>query len=49
MINGMPQPAWIPFVADKRPHLIHLGLGLASSLNVYGNPLRVRIPVIPAT
>src|SRR5262249_43223735 len=40
MINGMPQPAWMPFVADKRPHLIHLGL--ASSLNVYGNPLRVQ-------
>src|SRR6266581_2735396 len=25
MINRMPQPAGVAFVADKRPHLIHLG------------------------
>src|SRR2546422_2704982 len=25
VIDGMPQPAWIPLVANKRPHLIHLG------------------------
>jgi hypothetical protein len=40
MLNGMPQPAWAPSVADKRPHLIHLGF--ASALDVYGNPLRVQ-------
>src|SRR2546425_10232442 len=40
MVNGMPEPAWIAFVADKRPHLIHLRF--ASSLNVYGNLLRVQ-------
>jgi hypothetical protein len=34
MVNGMPEPAWIAFVADKRPHLIHLRF--AGSLNVYG-------------
>src|SRR6266446_10874885 len=26
VIDGMPEPAWIPFVPDKRPHLIHLRL-----------------------
>ena len=40
MVNGMPEPAWVAFVADKRPHLIHLRF--ASSLNVYGNLLRVQ-------
>ena len=25
MINGMPQPTRVVFVADKRPHFIHLG------------------------
>src|SRR5215510_11947694 len=25
MIDRMPQPARVAFVADKRPHLIHLG------------------------
>jgi len=32
MINRMPQPAWGAFVADKRPHLIHLGF-LPSTLD----------------
>jgi len=32
MINRMPQPAWVAFVADKRPHLIHLGF-LPSTLD----------------
>src|SRR5580765_239291 len=35
MVNGMPEPAWIAFVADKRPHLIHLRF--AGSLHVYGH------------
>src|SRR2546426_3752446 len=39
MVNGMPEPAWIPLVVDKRPHLIHLSL--ASVLKAYGNFLRV--------
>ena len=26
MIDRMPQPVWIAFVADKRPHLVHLGV-----------------------
>jgi hypothetical protein len=26
MIDRMPQPAGIAFVADKRPHLVHLGV-----------------------
>jgi hypothetical protein len=25
MINGMPQPALVAFLADKAPHFIHLG------------------------
>src|SRR5260370_39372474 len=33
MINRMPQPAWVPFVADKTPHFIHLGF--TSLLNVH--------------
>ena len=24
MINRMPQPAWVPFVADKAPHFVDL-------------------------
>src|SRR6266849_8197487 len=24
VIDGMPQPAWVAFVPDKRPHLIYL-------------------------
>src|SRR2546428_622492 len=36
----MPEPAWVPFVADKRPHLIHLGF--ARLLNVHGNLLWVQ-------
>src|SRR6266567_2107250 len=36
----MPEPARVPFVADKRPHLIHLGF--ARLLNVHGNLLWVQ-------
>ena len=25
MIDRMPQPAWVAFLADKTPHFIHLG------------------------
>src|SRR6266851_7471170 len=34
VIDGMPEPAWVPFVANKRPHFIHFCF--ASSLNVHG-------------
>src|SRR6266480_5051253 len=40
MVNGMPEPTWVAFVPDKRPHLIHLRF--ASALNVYGHLLRVQ-------
>ncbi len=40
VIDGMPEPAWIAFVADKRPHLLHLGC--AGLLKVHGNLLRVQ-------
>src|SRR6266568_5331708 len=40
MVNGMPQPAWVAFVADKRPHLIYLSF--AGSLNIYGHLRRVQ-------
>ena len=33
MINGMSQPALVPFFADKTPHFIHLGC--ASALDVH--------------
>src|SRR5215468_3178661 len=33
----MPEPAWVPFVPDKRPHLIHLRLRFASLRNIHGN------------
>ena len=36
MIDRMPQPVWVPFVANKRPHLIHLSF--ASLLNIHGKP-----------
>src|SRR5215831_12662206 len=26
VIDGMPEPAWVAFVPDERPHLIHLRL-----------------------
>ena len=39
-LDSMPQPAWVAFVADKRPHLIHLRF--AGSLNIYGHLRRVQ-------
>src|SRR5215831_9626682 len=34
VIDGMPEPAGVAFVADKRPHLIHLRLRFPSALQV---------------
>src|SRR2546425_529710 len=34
MIDGMPEPAWVALVPDKRPHLIHLRF--ARALHVPG-------------
>src|SRR6266699_6700867 len=34
MIDRMPQPAGVAFIADKRPHLVHLGV-LPSTLDGY--------------
>ena len=39
MVNGMPEPAWVAFVPDKRPHLIHLRF--ACALQVPGHLLWV--------
>src|SRR5215510_3101626 len=33
MIDGMPEPPWGVFAADKRPHFVHLSF--ARALNVY--------------
>ena len=35
MINGMPEPSWLLFLAHKTPHFVHLGF--ASALNVHSN------------
>src|SRR6266702_4771483 len=40
VIDGMPQPAWIAFAADKRPHLINFCF--AGLLNVHDNLFRVQ-------
>src|SRR5712691_4737327 len=32
VIDGMPEPAWIAFVPNKRPHLIHLRFARALSV-----------------
>jgi hypothetical protein len=40
VIDRMPEPAWIPFVADKRPHLIDFRF--ARLLNVHDNLFRVQ-------
>src|SRR5215470_2671265 len=40
VIDRMPEPAWVPFVPDKRPHLIHLRF--ASLRNIHGNVLWVQ-------
>ena len=37
VINGMPQPARVACVPDKRPHLIHLRLRFPSTLDGYRN------------
>ena len=37
MIDGMLEPAWVAFVADKRPHLIHLRLRFPCALQVPGH------------
>src|SRR2546425_3709589 len=37
VIDGMPEPAGVAFVPDKRPHLIHLCLRFASALYVPGH------------
>lgn len=34
VINRLLQPAWVAFVADKRPHLIPLGFTRLCSVNV---------------
>src|SRR6266851_9287579 len=35
MIDGMPQPPLLAFLADKAPHFVHLGF--ASALDVHGH------------
>src|SRR2546425_6976841 len=35
VIDGMPEPTWVAFVPDKRPHLIHLSF--PSALNVHAD------------
>ena len=40
VVDRMPQSAWIPFVADKRPHLIDFRF--ARLLNVHDNLFRVQ-------
>ena len=35
VIDRMPEPALVPFLADKTPHFIHLRF--PSALNVHGN------------
>src|SRR5882724_1853208 len=35
VIDGMPEPTWVAFVPDKRPHLIHLRF--ASALHSPGH------------
>src|SRR6266498_748073 len=37
VIDGMPEPTWVAFVPDKRPHLIHLRLRFASALHAPGS------------
>src|SRR6266568_4346318 len=40
VIDRMPQPAWVAFLADKTPHFIYLGF--PSALNVHGNVIWVQ-------
>src|SRR4029434_1993029 len=36
VINGMPEPAWVALVPDKRPHFIHLGLRFTGAFHIPG-------------
>ena len=40
VINGMPEPTWVGFVADVRPHFVHLCF--ARSLNVHSHPVWIQ-------
>src|SRR5215510_771494 len=42
VIDGMPEPAGVAFVPDKRPHFIHLRLCFPSALHVPGHLSRVQ-------
>src|SRR6266702_614066 len=42
VIDGMPEPARVAFVPDKRPHLIHLRLRFTRALHVPGHLSRVQ-------
>src|SRR5262249_895169 len=42
VIDGMPEPARVAFVPDKRPHLIHLRLRFPSALQVPGHLGRIQ-------
>jgi len=42
MIDGMPEPTWGVFVADKRPHFVHLGF--ARALNVHTHFAGIQCP-----
>src|SRR4029450_13169732 len=33
VIDRMPEPAWVAFVPDKRPHLIHLRLSSSRTIH----------------
>src|SRR5215467_14394659 len=35
MIDGMPEPTWVGFAADKRPHFVHLGFARALNVHPY--------------
>src|SRR5215475_11094254 len=42
VIDGVPEPARVAFVPDKRPHLIHLRLRFPSALQVPGHLGRIQ-------
>src|SRR5262245_5962786 len=42
VIDGVPEPALVAFVPDKRPHLIHLRLRFPSALQVPGHLGRIQ-------
>jgi hypothetical protein len=41
VIDGMPQPALVAFLADKTPHLIHLGFPARSMATVISSGFMV--------